>query len=217
MFIELVDILRCPNAHEESWLVLSASRMQERHVIEGELGCHVCQAHYQIRNGIALFRTTADRHTKRTPEPAPDNAAMRLAAFLGLSEPGGVVLLMGRQAAAAPTLEMLVGDTQLVALNAARPLPGSALVGAVSAILAGTPLPLASGSCRGVAIDDLHATSEVLAEAVRVLKAGGRLVLPTGTELPEGITELARDDADIVGERSDGPAALVPLEVRRPK
>jgi len=30
VFIELVDALRCPRAHEESWLVLATSRIRRR-------------------------------------------------------------------------------------------------------------------------------------------------------------------------------------------
>jgi hypothetical protein len=37
MFIELVDALRCPVPHEESWLVASADRMEARHIVDGTL------------------------------------------------------------------------------------------------------------------------------------------------------------------------------------
>ena len=41
MFIELIDTLRCPTPHDESWLVLAADRMAARHVVEGTVGCPV--------------------------------------------------------------------------------------------------------------------------------------------------------------------------------
>ena len=56
MFIELVDALRCPRTHEESWLVLAASRIEARHIQEGALGCPVCRAEYPIRDGIVDLR-----------------------------------------------------------------------------------------------------------------------------------------------------------------
>ena len=60
MFIELVDALRCPRPHEESWLVLAASRLEARHVLEGTLGCPVCHAQYPIRDGIVDLRPGGD-------------------------------------------------------------------------------------------------------------------------------------------------------------
>jgi len=56
VFIELVDALRCPRAHEESWLVLAMSRIEGRHIQEGALGCPVCHAEYPIHEGIVDLR-----------------------------------------------------------------------------------------------------------------------------------------------------------------
>jgi len=44
MFSELVDVLRCPRPHEESWLVLAAHRLDGRDIMAGVLGCPVCHA-----------------------------------------------------------------------------------------------------------------------------------------------------------------------------
>ena len=46
-------------------------------------------------------------------------------------------------------------------------------------------------------------------------RVGGRLVAPAGAPLPEGVRELARDDAVWVGEREALPSAPVTLHVRR--
>ena len=56
MFIEVVGSLRCVHEHELSWLVASAYRMEDRHVVSGELGCHVCGARYPVEDGVADFR-----------------------------------------------------------------------------------------------------------------------------------------------------------------
>src|SRR3954462_15554710 len=76
MFVEIVDALRCPRAHEESWLVLAAQRTEDRHVLEGTLGCPVCHATYPIHGGIAEFpwQMASDRSNggqARTLPPAP--------------------------------------------------------------------------------------------------------------------------------------------------
>jgi hypothetical protein len=44
MHIEFIDLLRCPNPHEETWLVAALHRMDGRLVIDAKLGCPVCSA-----------------------------------------------------------------------------------------------------------------------------------------------------------------------------
>src|SRR3954470_22746959 len=94
MFIELIDTLRCPTPHEESWLVLSSSRMAARHVLEGVLGCPVCKAEYPIHDGAADFRRAPPAPTSPAG-PGEPVQAMRLAAFLGLDDAHGFAVLMG--------------------------------------------------------------------------------------------------------------------------
>ena len=54
MFVELVDLLRCPRPHEDTWLVAAAEAMSGRHIVRGTLGCPVCEAEYPIRDGVVL-------------------------------------------------------------------------------------------------------------------------------------------------------------------
>ena len=42
MYIELTDHLRCPENHEERFLVLLPDRVEDRSVRTGQLGCPVC-------------------------------------------------------------------------------------------------------------------------------------------------------------------------------
>ena len=100
MFIELVDALRCPRPHEESWLVLAATRLEARHVREGALGCPVCRAEYPIRDGIADFsldmpRNAADRTRSAGEGSIQDVGAGDLAALLDLGDALGFVVLVG--------------------------------------------------------------------------------------------------------------------------
>src|SRR6478672_1213012 len=95
MFVEIVDALRCPRPHEESWLVLAARRTEDRHVREGTLGCPVCRAEYAIHDGIADFsdgsaRDHASTATVNAPAPAD-----HLAAMLNLGDALGFVVLVG--------------------------------------------------------------------------------------------------------------------------
>ena len=52
MFIELTDHLRCPNEHEESFLVLLPGTMEGRSVRTGDLGCPVCGRTFQLTDGV---------------------------------------------------------------------------------------------------------------------------------------------------------------------
>src|SRR2546423_13507057 len=51
----MIDLLRCVNAHEDTWLVASFREVTNRIVMEGTLGCPVCTAEYKIRGGVVDF------------------------------------------------------------------------------------------------------------------------------------------------------------------
>src|SRR3954464_7910589 len=92
MFIPLVDVLRCTRPHEETWLVASIDRAEERDIKEGFLGCPSCRAEYQIRDGVVYF---VDRQVgERLIRPTEDDA-MRVAAALDLTEPRMNAVLQG--------------------------------------------------------------------------------------------------------------------------
>jgi uncharacterized protein YbaR (Trm112 family) len=211
MFIELVDALRCPVPHEESWLVASALRMQDRHILDGALGCPICHAEYPIVSGVVDFRRAAPRVLPAGTEPDAEQA-MRLAAFLSLSDATGFAVLLGAWGAHAPELIAQV-DTPLVLVDPPADVMAQPRV---SIIRSDGELPLAVGAARGVAIDADAATDAArLASAVRALRVKGRIIAPATAEVPEGIRELARDDTLWVGEREAGHSGLVTLHVRR--
>jgi uncharacterized protein YbaR (Trm112 family) len=212
MFIELVDALRCPNPHEESWLVVSATTLEARHIREGVLGCPICHAEYPVRDGIADFRREADV----APESSATSAlsalapADHLAAMMNLADPLGFAVLTGRWSARADELLELVDGPPLLLVDPPKEVrmrPG------LSGIRSGLSLPLAAGAARGVAVDT-SARARV-ASAANVTRVGGRIVAPASAPLPEGVRELARDAAVWVAEREARPSALVTLHVRR--
>lgn len=213
MFIELVDTLRCPTPHEESWLVLASTRMVARHVLEGTLGCPVCAAEYPIHDGVVDFRRAASG-PRATAEPADAEQAMRLAAFLGLDDAQGFAVLMGQWGSHALELRGLV-ECPLILVD--PPLEVDASPG-LSILLTDGPLPLAAGAARGTALDvagPAGAPGERIASAVRATRVKGRVVGRLSLALPAGVTELARDDRDWVAERDAQASPLVTLHVRR--
>jgi uncharacterized protein YbaR (Trm112 family) len=208
MFIELVDALRCPVPHEESWLVASADRMEARHIVDGTLGCPVCKAEYPIRHGVVDFRRAAPRPLAPPSSPDPEQAT-RLAAFLDLADATGFAVLVGARGAHAPLIRGQV-DTPLLLVDPPGNVQGEP---GISVLRCDGELPLAAGAARGIAIDD--ASGECVASAVRATRVAGRVVAPASIPLPEGVRELARDDSDWVGEREPVPSPVITLHVRR--
>ena len=108
MFIELLDLLRCINAHEETWLVASLKAISNRFVLDGTLGCPVCHAEYPIRKGVADF-SRADQMGRQSFDNHPqgekrEELATRVGAFLNATEPGATLVLGGSWAEAAQEL-----------------------------------------------------------------------------------------------------------------
>ncbi|HEU4585916.1 MAG TPA: hypothetical protein VFR95_09205 [Gemmatimonadaceae bacterium] len=223
MFIELVGSLRCVHEHELSWLVASAYRMEDRDIVSGELGCHICGARYPVENGVADFRELGSRSLvapERPPGPPPpaaspygddpDDLALRTAALLELTSPGGVVALAGQWTAAAarlatgdvvervhilaldPTVEVESGSGTSVALTSRRP-------------------PLRPVTVRGIALDAAHSGPSYLASAAEALLPGARLLAPLSAPLPPGLSELTRDAHFWLAEKGRG----VRVELRR--
>jgi uncharacterized protein YbaR (Trm112 family) len=208
MFIELVDALRCPNPHEESWLVATAERMIARHIVDGVLGCPVCMSEFPVRRGVVDFRRTRSGPTPPSAPPASEQA-MRIAALLALSDASGFAVLAGEWAVHTPLLVTMV-ETPLVLVDPPAEMEGEP---GVSIIRCDGPLPLATGAARGVAID--AGSSARIASAVTATRVKGRLMAPVSVPLPDGVRELARDDTTWVGERETVDSPLIRLHVRR--
>ena len=198
MYIELIDLLRCPRDHEESWLVAAFAKMEGRFVIAGRLGCHVCSASYSIRHGVADLRSVRepddDRRSMEADAPA-EAVAMRTAAMLNLARPGLLIVLEGSEARASRMISELT-EARVIALN---PHGQPAETERVAPVLADDRFPLASASVDGIALST-NAAEQLVADAPRVLKPGGRLVAPAGTRLAPSFRELARYESQLVAE-----------------
>jgi uncharacterized protein YbaR (Trm112 family) len=196
MFIELIDTLRCPGDHPETWLVAAIQERDERIVLEGTLGCPVCHRQYPISRGIAWYGRDPATTTLPTAEaPGDAEGAMRAAAFLAPPE-GAMLALSGEWGAYAHGVAALV-PVRIFAINPSRAIEESEQVAIVET---DQGLPFAALSLRGVALGD-NATPRDLGSAVRVLKDGRRLVAPVSLPVPEEIQEIARDERYWVGEK----------------
>lgn len=217
MHVLLTDLLRCPRCGPEFGLILLADRMEERRVAEGRLGCANCRETYPVRGGMTDLRTGAASPEDGEEAPAeppgdPQEAAVRLAALLGLAEGGGAVVVAGPGANLAPAVAALVPEVEVVALGS--PPPESAAGPGVSRVAAGAGLPFRDRGVRGVALTG-GAGGERLREALRVTLPGGRIVVdPAGPETAERLraagAELLLEQEGIVVARAARPASPSP-------
>ena len=172
--------------------MLSADSWAGTRVASGTLGCPVCHARYAIREGVVDFTGGAPR-SFLLPAQALKSDGMRLAAQLGLGGPGGLVMLTGRYAALAEALGEVV-DVTCLAVD-----PAQAPLSAVRVELRDR-IPLPDATLRGAAIDEPRATPAFLAEVTRCTQAGGRVVAPARSWVPDGARLIARDEQEWVAE-----------------
>ena len=201
MFIELLDLLRCTNPHEDTWLVASFKTVSNRFVTEGTLGCPTCSAKYSITGGIADFRTATDSFPR---EPwlslttvEREHLATRAGAFLNVTEPGATVVMGGSWASAAQELSVMT-EARVLALNPDKGVEESETVGLLRV---GTELPVAPGSVFGIALDSSF-PADILASAVKAVRSGGRIVGPTEIPPPSELLVLAHDESYWVAEKA---------------
>ncbi len=196
MYIELIDLLRCPRKHADSCLVAAVNKMDGRFVVEGKLGCPVCSAAYRIANGTVDLRdgTGFGLEPLRDAGPADEEASVRAAALLGLTKPNSIVVLVGGAANLARQISDLA-EARVLAVNATERIDETERV---AVILASNRLPFAPSSIDGLMLDET--TAAFAPDASRVLRQGGRLIATAATKLPAGFRELAKDEREIVAE-----------------
>jgi uncharacterized protein YbaR (Trm112 family) len=179
MFIELTDHLRCPADHEESYLVLLPDEIRERSVRAGRLGCPVCGRTYAVTDGVLDLGgpgKSLPRETLLTPDA--------LTALVGLSGPGGYLVLVGRPASGWRQVAELNPGVGLIAVN-----PDAEVVDEPGiSVLRSDVLPLRSRSMRGAVLGSpFGEDARWIAEAVRVVLPGLRVAgegkAPNGTQV----------------------------------
>jgi hypothetical protein len=191
-------MLRCPEAHEEGFLVMSTGEMLGRMVRSGMLGCPVCGKEYPIVRGVAHFSGKGKGEAGNVQDDRATIPAT-LQALLDLSGPGGYVLLLGSAARHAVGLAALMGGIHCVGVNApddVEELPVLSLLACEAMI------PLRQTVARAAVVGRDRLGAKWLAEARRVLLPGRRLVIESeSVTAPPGLTQLALGHGLFVGER----------------
>ncbi|HMH83334.1 MAG TPA: hypothetical protein VK531_10720 [Gemmatimonadales bacterium] len=206
MHIELTEMLRCPERHEEAFLVMSTGEMVGRMVRSGILACPRCGREYLIVKGVANLSGAGSREAGGDPAAHPPVSrlpppvdAETLQALLDLSGPGGYVVLLGSAARHAVGLAGLMGGIHFVGVNApadVEELP------ALSLLACDAMIPLRQAIARAVVVGRDRPEAAWVAEALRVLLPGRRLVAEReDVAVPAGLTRLALGQGLFVGER----------------
>ncbi len=201
-------MLRCPEAHEDAFLVLSTGEIVGRMVRSGLLGCPVCQREYPIVKGVAHFSASGtgaglpprqkDAVAAGAPPRSPD--AQTLQALLDLSGPGGYVVLIGAAARHAVGLAWLMGGIHFVGINAPSDV---AELPVLSLLMCDKMIPLRRAMARGVVVGLDRVASPWTDEALRVLLRGRRLVIEDERATASaGLKQLAVGEGLWVGEKT---------------
>jgi hypothetical protein len=133
-------------------------------------------------------------------EAPNEEAVVRLAAQLDLTEAGRLVLLCGDYARIAPPLSVAF-DALVLAIN--PPVNEKRHIAEhASVLLVDDGVPLAPATVHGAAVDSTQARQLSLTSIVEALRPNGRLVGPRATQPPAGLGVLAADDSEWVGAKS---------------
>ncbi len=163
-----------------------------RAVRSGQLGCPVCGATFRVTDGVAELGDGP-------PASAPALAADAAHAFLGLTGPGGYVVLAGSAADSWRKLSELNPGVALVAVN---PTPGTADAAPLLSVVRAPLLPLKARSMRGVVLGGtLGSDPRWVADATRVTLPGLRVVGQGPAPEVPGLDLLASADGCWVAAR----------------
>jgi hypothetical protein len=181
VFIELTDHLRCPQDHDEAFLVLIPERMEGRRVIAGHLGCPACGWGTAWVDGVPDFG-----ESPAATNDAPPFDAESAIALIGIDGPGGWLAVAGRLGALAHEIAARLPHVNLVAVN---PPHGVESSGAVSVIRSGA-WPIKQHAMRGalVGVDAAGFAARAIGSVLPGLRAAGEGERPT---LPVGSTTEA--------------------------
>lgn len=201
MDISLSDLLTCPRCGPAHGLILLPDEVRERRVVTGVLGCANCRERYAVERGVADLRgdfgvvgggSEGGEGVGVAVRGGDREAAVRLAALLGLTEAGGVVLLAGPAAELGERLAEVAPGTSVVTTVGADAWESGDVSGVVSRLRLGKVLPLRAGSVRGVALTGGYG---------ELVEGGGRLVAPAGRLVLDPAPAGARDRVQAGGLR----------------
>jgi len=201
LFIELSEFLRCPEPHGDSFCVVAPDEMTGRMIVRGVVGCPVCKREYRIEHGVVRFSGAAAEHAAdpgRQPGVPTEQDPDVVWALLGLTSPGGFVVLVGSASRLAPALAVRMGGVHFVGVNP----PGDVACSPVLTLLAHpNQIPLRQSMARGVVLGAEVAAEPWISEGARVLLAGLRLVAVAETLSAPGLDQLAVGNGLWVGQK----------------
>jgi uncharacterized protein YbaR (Trm112 family) len=202
MLLVLTDLLICPKCGPGQGLIVLAERIEERRVLEGTLGCPICETHYPIRDGVADLRSSGPPAGGDAIEWAGGGSdPVRIAALLGITQGPGFAVILGVEAEVAGAVSALVPGLELIVVDS-KEEHGSEKAG-VSRLQVTGKLPLRSGSMRA-ALVGTGVLEERARDALRVVAIGARIVLSTAYRWVEEwerqglVRVVARDAAHVV-------------------
>jgi len=206
----LTDRLTCPRCGPTFGLILLASRIVDRVVYEGRLGCPNCRDAFPIEEGFADLREpprgdfAAGLAGPPPTGPEGREEAERIVALIGIVGGPGTVALVGEPARYADVLTSAAQEIHVVGVDA--DLRGWPEGPRLSRIVASPGLPFYGTTLRAVAVDG-RLGGTWLAEAARVVVPRGRVVVvhagpDTDRALREaGLTVLAAEAETVVAAR----------------
>ena len=144
MHIELTDHLRCPESHEEGYLILLPELMEGRRVMAGVLACPTCGWQTSWTNSIPDFGGAwkADDETRVPAEAVPP--------MLGIEGGGGWIALGASAGRLADTLAALMPGVGIIAVNP----PADVAPTETISIIRGKHWPIKSHALRGLVISE---------------------------------------------------------------
>ena len=170
MFIELTDQLRCPSDHEEAFLVLLPDQVLERSVRSGELGCPVCGRTFQLQDGVL---DVGGGEPPGGVDPTTELAPPALTALVGLSGPGGYLVVVGAPGSGWREIRELNPGVGLIAVNP----PADVLDAGLLSVVRGGMLPLRTRTMRGAVLGrGFGSNRRWVEEASRVVLPGLHIV-----------------------------------------
>ncbi len=192
MHILLTDILTCPRCGPDFGLIVLADRIDNRQVSEGQLGCANCRSTFPIEKGTADLRLdSVDRLPLEHGHPAPEvDRGFRAAALLGPPAANASILTIEIEGFHASEISRTFPEAHVIGVTAGRPPAEDGSESLLSRIRSGRSLPFRNQAFRGVAVFGTP-SAELLAEVVRVLARGTRVVIDSAPrETVEAVQEL---------------------------
>ncbi|MGI9037485.1 MAG: hypothetical protein ACR2GQ_01350 [Gemmatimonadota bacterium] len=186
MQLELTELLVCPRCGPPHGLIAFVERMERRRIEAGHLDCPICEERHVIRGATVWFggaAAPAIGDDVAIEASASGDRAVMATALLGAPASGETILFGSGAEAFAAAVAALRPDARVVSFGGAPSPPHERVHSLVAVEGREWPrsLPLRDGCLDGVVLRGDVAPR--VAEAARVLRPGGRLVvLDPGSE-----------------------------------